>query len=240
MWTWIIVIVVLVIIGWLIWGGKSADTEMPAMTDTSGNENGTGATGSNGANGSNSGSVANDGSNSGANGLPAIPSDATLMALFNVSRLRVPQTGADVALSAGQASYTSGSTKGQVMLGSILAKVTTTDGYDVFVNLTVTKSAANNTTMTENYVALYHVKNGMATFTSAVLVGAGLPVRGVEAKRDTAVTTAGAPVSPYMDAAKGYLLTVSYLDRKVGEPATATPTAQKDFTAHVKAHVISK
>lgn len=242
MWTWIIVIVVLVLIAFMIWGrddsNTATDTAANGNTDTSVNG---GTSGTNGSNaGSNSGSVSNDGSNSGANGLPAIPSDATLMALFNVSRVRVPQSGSDVALSAGQGSYTNGTTKGQVMLGSILAKVTTTDGYDVFVNMTLTKTAANTTSTTENYVALFHVKSGVATYTSAVLVGAGLPVRSVEAKRDPAVTSAGTPVSPYMDSVKGYLLTVSYLDRKNGEPTTATPTAPKDFTAHVKAHVISK
>ncbi len=240
MWTWIIVIVVLIIIGWLIWGGKSSDMAV-APTDTTGTTTGSAMTGGNGSTaGSNSGSATNIGSNSGANGLPAIPSDATLMGMFNVSKMRVPSTGVDVALSGGQASYTDGTNKGTVALGSILAKVTTTDGYDVFVNLTVTKIPVAGTGSTANYIALFHVKNNVANYTSAVLVGNGLPVRSVEAKANPAVTAAGTPVSPFMDAMKGYLVTVSYLDRKNNEPMTTAPSVTKDFTATVKEHIISK
>jgi hypothetical protein len=234
-WYWVIAIIIIAIIAWIIWGGSNASNSGGMMGSSTESMN-NGAMGANGGTGSESGNGAVAGSNG---GVPAIPSDATLTQMINASKVRVPQTGADIALTAGQGSYTNGTTKGQVSMGSILGKVTTTDGYDVFVNMGLTSTDSGKTT-SENYVALFNMKGDVATYTSAVLIGNGLPVTGVDARKDPSVATGGTPVSPYFDSAKGYLLMVTYLDRKNGEPTTTTPSLTKDFTAHVKNHVISK
>ncbi len=177
------------------------------------------------------------------NKVPAVPagtpSDSTLAAIMGNSKVRVPQTGIDVALRGGQASYSSGAISGTIAIGSILTKVPTDNGLDVFVSLSVTPTAVPGKTGIENYVALFHVKGDTAAYTSAILVGTGLPIKGVEAKRDPAVTTPGT-VPAYMNSATGYLLVVSYLDRKNAEPVTIAPSLARDFTAHVKNHVLSK
>jgi hypothetical protein len=230
---WVIAIIVLILL--LVWASRGNNT-VDNVDNAGQNSTSTGANGSGGTNTGANGTSVNPGT--GVNP-PAIPNDATLLQIMGNSKVRAPQSGTDVALSNGQASYTSGSTRGQVALGSILAKVTTNDGYDVFVKMTLTTTEAAGKVTVENYVALFHVKGNTATYTSATLIGVGLPVQSVEAKRDPSVTTPNSSY-PYMDSTTGYLLVVSYLDRKNGEPMTTAPTVLKDFTAHVKNHNISR
>lgn len=236
-WYWVIAIIVIVLLAIWAFGGNDAEDNdadrSPIGTSTS-------STGTDSPNSrSNSITGSNAGVSSGANGVPAIPSDATLTQIMGNSKVRVPQTGVDVALSGGQASYVSGTTKGQIALGSILSKITTDDGYDIFVNMTVTPTSVANKAAPQNYVALFHVKGDVATYTSAVIIGSGLIVKSVEAKRNPAVSVAN-NAYPYMDSALGYLLTVSYLDRRSGEFAPTAPTVSKDFTANVKNHIVTK
>lgn len=232
-------VIVIAVLALVAFSGKNDSADNNGTMGTSTDSTNGGANSGTGANGAAGGGTG--GASGGANvGTPsAMPSDATLTQIMGVSKLRVPQTGTDVVLTGGKANYVSGTSRGQVSLGSILAKVTTNDGYDVFANMSVTQTAPTSRTGADNYLVLFHVKGDVATYTSSILIGQGLPVRSVEAKRDTSVSVSN-NAYPYLDSVAGYFLTVSYLDRRSGEYPPTAPTVVKDFTARVKNHILSK
>jgi hypothetical protein len=156
------------------------------------------------------------------------------MALMNVARIRVPQTGVDVTLNQGQADFTDGAVKGHVVLGRILGRVPTDSGYDVFVAMTVTTSGSG----VMHYVVLFRNVGQAVMYTSTAFIGDRVILTGVIAEPDK--STPYGKSQFYMISATGYSLTVSYLDRKNAEPLTTTPTLAKTVTLHVKNHIVSK
>lgn len=165
----------------------------------------------------------------------SVPSDASLLALIGNTTLRVPQTGVDVRLNAGEANFTDSSTKGHVSIGKILAKVPTDSGYDVFVDMSISQDLKPAVI---HQVALFRVVNNVAGYTSAVSIGDRLVLTGITASVDTSAKIRQ-PQS-FMTSSIGYILTLSYLDRKNGEPVTTAPSLPKTMSLRVKDHVVSK
>lgn len=173
----------------------------------------------------------------GQNSGPEIPTDSFITSLINVSGLRVPQTGIDVALSSGKASFENAGKKGEVVIGSIIGKYATQDGYDVLVNMSVNMDVSK-VNSAGTYVALFHLSNNTVKYTSAVSIGTNLKVQSADAKADPSVTINKAPMQ--FDSIKGYDVIVNYLDREPGQPTTVTPTIAKDIQVNVKKHIISR
>jgi len=178
-----------------------------------------------------------NGGSTGGSGTAALwfDNDATLGSVLASAAIRVPTTGVEVALTQGNADYTSGSVKGHVTIGRVLAKVPTNDGYDIFTDMVLT--TPGSATMM-HYVALFKVVGQGLNYTSAVMVGDRLNIQSVSPKADPSVKITE-PQS-YMNSQLGYILTINYLDRKNGEPVSATPTVQKSVEVHVKNHIVTK
>lgn len=240
--TTIIILVVVLLIGslfrasgWRFGSSRTVVDDQYALDN--GSTNGSaGASKAQSANSNNKNGVANArGSAANSNTSEPVPSDASLMALMNVARIRVPQTGVDVILNQGQADYADGAVKGQVALGRILGRIPTDSGYDVFVDMTVTR---NNSAAVMHYVTLFRNVGQAVMFSSSVSIADRIILTDVGA--EPAKLTPASNMQLYMVSATGYSLTVSYLDRKNGEPFTATPTLAKTVTLQVKNHILSK
>ncbi|MDD5318698.1 MAG: hypothetical protein PHF79_02670 [Candidatus Pacebacteria bacterium] len=162
--------------------------------------------------------------------------DTSLVAqAINSAVITVPQTGVEVALNAGQADYTDSQIKGHVSVGAILNYAYTDDGsYDVFVEMLLTKE---NQAPVLHYVALFRLTGKSVKYTSAVLIGDRLPIQSVTPKHDRAVEFTGS--NSTFETKNGYLLNVSYLDRKNAEPMTTPPTLQEVITLHVRSHILT-
>jgi hypothetical protein len=170
---------------------------------------------------------------------PKIPvqvvlSDNQLMSAINNSLIRVPQTGVDVSLVGGSANFVDSSVKGKVSIDNILRKVQTDDGIDVFVAMTVT---IEGRPAIMRYIAVFNNKGQSVLFKSSILVGDRLIINSVTASEESSVIVKSLA---YMPSATGYLVTVSYLDRKNGEPFTTVPSLLKTISMRVKNHIISK
>lgn len=161
-------------------------------------------------------------------------SNSALAMIVGNSLITVPQTGVDVALTSGNADYTSGANKGHVAIGKILGRITTDNGTDVIAEMTLTKTGSPNAL---KYVAMFHNVGDKVTYTSAILIGDRVTVSGITVSADKSVSV-NAPQT-YMNSALGYNFTVSYLDRKNGEPLTAVPSVPKSVTVHVKNHILA-
>jgi hypothetical protein len=161
-------------------------------------------------------------------------SDSALAMIIGNTLITVPQTGVDVALSAGNADYTSGSSKGHVSIGKILGRITTDNGTDVVTEMTLTKY---NSLATFKYVAMFHNVGTNVTYTSSILIGDRVTISGITVSADKSVTMN--PSQKYMSSSLGYNFMVSYLDRKNGEPLTTTPSVPKSVTVHVKNHILA-
>lgn len=166
---------------------------------------------------------------------PPVPSDSSLMVLISGAKIRVPQTGVDVMLSGGEANFTDSAVKGHVSIGRILAKVPTDSGYDVFTDMTITTEGKPAVI---HYVALFRALGQGIVFTSAVNVGDRVALTSLTAVPDTSVKVK--PPQSYMTSSIGYVLTLSYLDRKNGEPATAAPSLAKTLTLRVDDHIVAR
>lgn len=226
----IVVVIVVIIIAALFFMFRG-DMNNGSMT---GNENATGTVSTSTVSGNNSATGGNNSTGGTQSGATAV-SDATLNTLLDSAAIRVPNTGVDVALTQGQASYTNGAVKGQITRGKVLGKVSTEAGHDVFVNLVLTTQGSS---VQQNYVALFRLNGTTVTYTSAVVVGDRLTVQSVVAKPDPS-----APMTTpqqFFNSSSPYILDISYLDRKNGEPVSATPSVQKTMTVHVKNHIVSK
>ncbi len=163
---------------------------------------------------------------------------AFLAPLVGKVTMRVPQTGVDVTLVGGEANYTdtNGTTKGHVSVGPVVTSIRTTDGFDVFTDMTVTR---NGEPQVQHYAALFHVVNPETVkFKSTVLIGDRLPITSIIAKADKSVQVN--PSLSIMNSEVGYFVEVSYLTRKNGEPITAAPTLPKSISVNVKGHIASK
>ncbi len=199
------------------------------MSASSTSVNGVGATGSNS-------SKTKTTSTSRQTSLPVAPSDASLLALINTAKIKVPVTGAEVTLSGGVANYTDSAIKGKVTIGKILGKVATDSGYDVFVEMTVTQDRQ----LAEiKHVALFRNVGQAVMYSGAISIGDRVILNSV-----TATPNEKAAYQPkqlaYMISATGYNLSVSYLDRKNGEPDTATPTLSETVVLHVQNHILAR
>lgn len=161
---------------------------------------------------------------------------AQLMALIDRSIIRVPGTGVDVSLSNGQASFTDGAVKGRITVEKILGKVLTDSGYDVFVDMTLSKEGQ---LAVVHYVALFRNLGQGVLYTSSVSIGDRLILNGIiSAQPDKSVTVKVA--SSPMSSTIGYTITLSYLDRKNGESATTTPSLLKNMNLRVKNHIVAR
>ncbi len=234
-WYVIIVIVILVAAYFLFRGNDTAMTNDESQnTASSTNSAGDAMTGGNNTGGTN-GTGSTGGTNSGTTA-SNIPSDATILGMVNVAKIRVPSTGTDVALSNGTTAYKNGAKDGRVTMGDIIGKYVTEDGYDVLVNMAVQKDTALANANPSNYAALFHVKGTTATFKSAVLIGEGIIVTSADAKSNNTATMDKNPAM--FESAIGYSITIHYLDRRTGATATTTPTMAKDLSTTVKNHMI--
>lgn len=236
--TSLIVLGVVVVVGILFsMGGWSLGDKSRVVDDQYADLNGSDEntkTSTNGTNGGKSTTGTNTNVNSNTQ-VSNVPSDATLLTAVGNVVLRVPQTGVDVKLSGGSANFTDSAVKGHVSIGSILAKVPTDDGYDVFVDMSIT---TDGKPAVIHYVALFRYVNQVTAFTSAVSVGDRVGLYGLTATADSSVKVN--PSQSYMSSTLGYVLTLSYLDRKNGEPATANPSVPKTMTLRVKNHIVAK
>lgn len=169
------------------------------------------------------------------NTIPVAISDSALAMMVGNSLVRVPQTGVDVALTAGNADYTNGSTKGHISIGKILGRVSTDNGTDVVAEMTLTKSLSPNVF---KYVAMFHNVGQTVTFTSAVLIGDRVQISSITVSADKSATVDQKPTN-FMTSSVGYNLAVSYLDRKNGEPFSADPTVQESKIIRVKNHILA-
>lgn len=154
--------------------------------------------------------------------------------------IRVPQTGVDVTLTGGKATYSdsNGRVQGTVEVGKILGWAKTDSGYDVFTDMSLTKTGQ---VQVLHYVALFNVKTSTSVkYTSAVLIGDRLPIISAVPFVDPSKQTAGSVGTTVMNSSTGYIVTISYLDRKNGEPITATPTLAKSVNANVRNHIVTK
>ena len=161
--TTLIVILVIVVI-WAIFGmiqknnpsmmgrDNNASTSLQADRSTGTPANPSGSTNSSVSNNTNS----------------KVMSDSALAMIVGNTLITVPQTGVDVALTAGNADYTSGSVKGHVSVGKILGRITTESGTDVVVEMDLTKSGSP---AISKYVAMFHNVGDKVTYTSAILIG---------------------------------------------------------------------
>ncbi len=161
-------------------------------------------------------------------------SDILLISAINNSLIRVPQTGVDVPLVGGSALFVDSSVKGKVSIDNLLRKVQTDDGIDVFVAMTVT---IEGRPALMRYVAVFNNKGQSVSFKSSVLVGDRLIINSITAYEESSVI--GKPLA-YMLSSTGYVVTISYLDRKNGEAFTTVPSLLKTVSMRVKNHVISK
>jgi hypothetical protein len=165
----------------------------------------------------------------------AVPSDSSLLALIGNTTLRVPQTGVDVKLNAGEANFTDSAVKGHVSIGRVLGKVPTDSGYDVFVDMSISQDLKPAVI---HQVALFRYVNQVVSYTSAVSIGDRLGLYSITAIPDA--STEIKPPQSFMTSSIGYTLTLSYLDRKNGEPLTTAPSLPKTMSLRVKNHVVAK
>lgn len=215
-----VIMIVVVIIGIIVFGFKSDTTIVEQKaTDTNATTSTSDTTIKNNKTSSNTPS---DG-----------VSDETLNLVLDNIMIRV--NGNEVFLNRGSATVGTGINSSTVMRGPIVGKVQTNDGYDVFTDMTIT--SANSSTSTMHYIALFKVLGTDVKYTSSVVVGYRLDIKGVVAKANQSNI---APVTNVMDSVAGYALTINYLDRQSGEPVTATPTVAKSITAKVQNHNISR
>ena len=228
---WYILIIVIVVAAILlfafrasIWPPTSTNGEYASSTtSTNGQTNSTSAKYSSGSKGSVS-PVTDS----------TISDNSALVSLINSALIRVPNTGVDVALTQGSATYSEASIHGRVTAGPIIGKVKTNDGYDVFTDMTVDKGGVS----IFHYVALFHAYGQQIKYTSAAVVADRVSVLNVMASADPALKI-NSPQG-YFDSVGGYILTVNYLDRKNGEPMTATPSVARTLSLHVRSHVVSR
>jgi hypothetical protein len=224
----VIAVVVLIVLFFMF-----RDEVVPNNTDNSSNStttvsvNGT-DTSTNGTNGVN-GTNANVGA-----ATTLVNNAVALNSLLDTALVRVPNTGVDVALTRGEATFTNGTAKGTVKRGPILGKVQTNDGYDVFTDMTI---VMENTVATIHYVALFQVMGSAVSYTSAAVVGDRLLLQSVTARADANATVAPSQI---MSTPKGYILTVNYLDRANGQAMTTAPSIAKTLDLRVKGHLISR
>jgi hypothetical protein len=235
----IVVIIVLILI--VVAVGKNGSTVVDNYDF--GNATSTGATSTN--NGGNGTSNGNGSSNSGNTnggtvaGNSIINNDAMLKSLINNLGVRIPETGMDIALANGVGNATVNNQKYTLTAGPILGKIKTDDGYDVFVDMTLVKTSAGTTgTAKVKYLATYHVLNEVVLFKSAVIVGTNIEVRSITASADKSISVN--TNQNMMSSTKGYILTVTYLDRKNGEPVTTAPTVSKTIVFNVKNHMATR
>lgn len=230
----LVVILVLGLVGWSTgWRFGASDTVVDGEYSL---ENGSSTANTNGSTNTTTGTnkTGSTKTSTVTNNQGTVLSDSALMSLMNVARIRVPQTGVDVNLAQGQANFTDSTVKGHVALGRILGKVPTDVGYDVFVEMTITTSGP----AIIEYVALFRNVGQGIQYTSAVSIGDRLTLVGVTATPDKSVKV-NAPQS-YMSSSIGYNLAVAYLDRKNGEPMTASPSLAKSMPLRVKNHILSR
>lgn len=235
-WT-VVAIVVIVILGVLLFRSSSSDvvdTGTATSTASSTNPDGSPATGSSGSSGSNGAS----GSQSQMTQLDAIAAnDSTLKGMLDNSSVRVPDTAVDVVLKGGTASYMNGQVRGTVTLGKILGKTKVEAGYDVFVEMTLT----SNIIPGQKRVALFNLTNAGTKYGSSVIIGDRVILQSLNISDDPRVSAQYKYENLNMRFANvAYVVKVNYLDRKNGEPATATPSLAKDIQFSVKNHIISK
>lgn len=240
---YVVIAIVVVVIIVAIAGNSGSGTPADQVATTTDTKVTTGAntgasSGGTGSNTSGSNVVTPDATDAAAAMAIKLQDKAFLATLVGKVTMRVPQTGVDVTLVGGEASYTdtNGTTKGRVSVGPVIASIRTTDGFDVFTDMTVTR---NGETQVQHYAALFHVVNPETVkFKSAVLVGDRLPITSVIAKADKSVQVM--PSQSIMNSEVGYFVEISYLTRKNGEPITATPTLTKSIIVNVKGHIAAK
>lgn len=172
--------------------------------------------------------------NNSGNNIPGYNAEAVQKSIYN-STIKVPDTGIEATLVNGQADYQNFSVKGHITINSILGKVLTNDGYDVFVGMSVSKE---NLPTVNNYVVLYKVNGGVANYSSTLIIGDRLIPESVSAQPDPSFFYKK-PL-PYFDGSLGYLLNINYLGRRNGEVPTVSPTVNLVITAHVKNHIINR
>ena len=165
-----------------------------------------------------------------------VPSDSTLLSLIkNATTIRVPNTGVDIALSQGEGNFVDGAVSGHVSIGNMLGKVSTNDGYDIFVDMFIATAGKFSIT---HYVALFHNVAQAVAYTSAVSIGDRLVLKNVTLVPSK--TLVNKNTTTYLLSSVEYTMDLSYLDRKNGEVDTVTPTVAKDMSLYVKNHIVSK
>lgn len=139
--------------------------------------------------------------------------DATLLSRLGKTSVGVSEDGTRIALSNGTASFsiTGSSAKGSAAIGDIAIEKTKGPRKDVITTLSVNNGGSG----TYTYVVLFEDNAGASlTDKSFALVGDRVSVTGIRADEVS-------------DSTIDYIVSVSYLDRKAGEPLSVKPTVAR-------------
>jgi len=145
--------------------------------------------------------------------------DTTLLARLQKASVGVSEDGTRVALSGGKASFVidGTTTNGSVTLGDVAIEKTKGSRENVITTVSVNNGGSG----TYTYVVLFEDNAGASlTDKSYALVGDRVVITGIRADE-------------VADSTIDYIVSVSYLDRKAGEPLSAKPTV-----AHTKILVV--
>ncbi len=179
----VIIIIILVFIGYMIWGGKgstvtNSNTDKTTETDRGG--------------------ISRDDFQA----TDKDSTDATLLGRLRSASVSASESDSRVALSNGKAQFTSLSVKGTITLGDVAVEKTIDDGSKyVLATLSVNSGGSG----TFQYVVLFEDKDGTLTDKSYSLVGDRVKVTGLRADPVTGVSGgSGLVVSvSYLDHDKG-------------------------------------
>ncbi|MFA6095383.1 MAG: hypothetical protein WC767_00895 [Candidatus Paceibacterota bacterium] len=137
--------------------------------------------------------------------------DTSLIGRLKSVSVGVTEDGSKVTLADGKATFTipGSSSKGSVSLGDVAISKDSNGRKDVLAILNVSSGGSG----TFQYVVLFEDKGGVLTDKSYVSVGDRVTVTGIRADD--------------ISAGGDYVVSVSYLGRKDGEPMTAKATVAK-------------
>lgn len=178
----VIVIIVLILIGYMIWGGKGS-------TVTNDNTNATTTTDGGGVSRDDFKSTDKDSTNT------------TLLGRLKSASVSAAESGTRVALSNGKAQFSSEGVKGTITLGDIAIEKTVGNAKYVMTTLAVNSGGSG----TFQYVVLFEDKDGTLTDKSYSLIGDRVKITGLRADDVSGVSGgSGLVVSvSYLDHDKG-------------------------------------
>ncbi len=155
----LIVIVILGVIAYVIWGGTTSSSVDNTPSSTNTNTNTSTATKEDFA------PVTKDSTNT------------TLLGRLKVASVAAAETGTRVALANGTAKFSDGDVSGTITLGDVAVETSVSGAKYVVASLSVNSGGSG----TYKYIVLFEDKNGALTDKSYVLIGDRVNITGVRA-----------------------------------------------------------